>query len=70
MFNINVGSVDRTLRIVVGLVLLVVWYMSPDLSWRLVLLIVGLLALVTGLSSRCPAYSLLGINTCGLKGRT
>ena len=62
----NVGSVDRIARIVVGLVLLSLLFLLEGNArwWGLV----GLVPLLTGLFSTCPLYSLLGLNTCPLKG--
>lgn len=60
--QINVGSVDRIVRIVLGLILLSLplWLDSP---WRWLGLI-GVMPISTGLSGRCMGYRLLGINTC------
>lgn len=66
MFNTNVGAVDRTLRIVVGLALLIAFFLLPDASYRWFLLI-GIVPLATGLMKTCPLYSILGVNTCGMK---
>ena len=63
MFKKNVGGVDRLLRIVVGLGLLAVFFVFPDAAWRYWALI-GVVPLVTGLASTCPAYVLFGISTC------
>ncbi|MBK9082341.1 MAG: DUF2892 domain-containing protein [Rhizobiales bacterium] len=58
----NVGGIDRILRIVVGLVLIsLVWLVPTNWGW------VGIVPLVTGLFSFCPAYPLLGLNTCPMK---
>lgn len=59
--EMNVGNADRAVRIIVGLALLSLplWLDSP---WRWLGLI-GLMPLITGLSRRCPGYSLLGIDT-------
>ncbi|WP_457754237.1 YgaP family membrane protein [Thermococcus sp.] len=59
----NEGTLDRILRIVIGIVLLGVWA-SMNVPYKTVLLIVGLIALVTGLTGFCAIYKLLGINTC------
>lgn len=56
----NVGSIDRGLRIVAGLLLLGLGTFGPLGWWGLI----GLVPLTTGLMSSCPAYSLLGVNTC------
>ncbi|MBT9372485.1 DUF2892 domain-containing protein [Rhizobium sp. CSW-27] len=63
MFAKNIGSIDRMLRIVAGLVLLSLFFIFPDASWRYVTLI-GVVPLLTGLLSSCPLYSLFGISTC------
>ena len=56
----NVGTVDRSLRISAGVVLLSLVFIGPQTLWALV----GLIPLATGLFRYCPAYPLLGINTC------
>jgi len=66
MFKVNVGSADRIIRIVAGAVLLALFFVYQDASWRYWLLI-GVVPLATGLLSRCPAYSLFGLSTCPLK---
>lgn len=68
MFNKNMGSADRGIRGVVGLVLLALYFMGTVtglLGW--VALIVGIVLLATAVLGWCPPYSLLGINTCGTK---
>ncbi|MEA5160764.1 DUF2892 domain-containing protein [Cereibacter johrii] len=67
MFKTNVGGIDRILRIVAGLALLAAFFLLPDASYRVVLLI-GIVPLLTGLFSTCPLYTLLGLNTCPVKG--
>lgn len=60
MFKTNVGGIDRTLRIVLGLVLILLVFVGPQtpLGW------IGVVPLLTGLMRTCPLYSLLGMNTC------
>ena len=60
MFANNVGGVDRLLRILVGLALVVAAYIGAVGVWGWI----GIVPLVTGLAGTCPAYSLLGIRTC------
>ncbi|MGZ3196869.1 MAG: YgaP family membrane protein [Croceibacterium sp.] len=60
MFKQNVGSIDRVLRIVVGLVLIALVFIGPKTPWGWI----GLIPLVTALARTCPAYSLLGVSTC------
>lgn len=66
MFAKNVGSIDRILRIVVGLVVLSLFFIYPDASWRYFTLI-GIVPLLTGLLSTCPLYSIFGMWTCPMK---
>ncbi len=63
MSELNVGNLDRTLRIVAGLAILALFFVYPDSVWRWAALI-GLVPLLTGIAGRCPAYTLLGIRTC------
>jgi hypothetical protein len=62
--KLNVGVADRSIRIIVGLALLV-WALSGGPVWAWI----GVLPLATGTFRFCPAYSLLGINTCKTKNR-
>ncbi|MGC9417597.1 MAG: YgaP family membrane protein [Rhodovulum sp.] len=64
MFAKNVGTVDRIARIVVGLGLIAGFFLNDSESaWRYLYLI-GVVPLITGLTSTCPAYSIFGISTC------
>ncbi len=56
----NVGTIDRALRIVVGLALIGLVFVGPQTPWGWV----GAILVLTGLVSFCPAYRLLGIRTC------
>jgi len=58
----NVGPVDRGLRIVVGLLLLsLLVVLDGPARW---FGLIGLLPLLTAFLRWCPAYGLVGINTC------
>lgn len=59
----NVGALDSTLRVTLGFALLfVAFIIAPPLKY---LAWVGfLIMVVTGLSGRCPLYTLFGIRTC------
>jgi hypothetical protein len=61
----NVGGIDRTLRIVVGIVVLALFFVLEGNAryWALV----GFVPLMTGLFSFCPLYTVLGLNTCPMK---
>jgi len=60
----NVGGVDRAIRIVVGLALIALTLVNVIGPWGWI----GILPLVTGIFRFCPAYSLLGMSTCPIKG--
>ena len=57
----NVGSLDRAVRIVIGLALLSLLYYvdGPNRWWGLI----GLMPLGTALFRWCPAYTPFGIST-------
>ena len=63
--SVNVGSADRLIGIILGLVLIVLPFMS---AWRtletIVSAVIGTVLVVTALVRFCPAYRLLGICTC------
>lgn len=63
----NVGTVDKLLRIVVGLALLSLYFVLEGQArwWALV----GLVPLFTGVFGVCPLYSLLGISTCPMDSK-
>lgn len=58
----NVGTVDRVIRVVAGLILLsLVFILEGNARWWG---LVGLLPLATGLMGWCALYAPLGIDTC------
>jgi hypothetical protein len=63
LFAINEGSIDRAIRVIVGLVLVSLVFVGPETPWGWI----GLLPIATGLAGTCPLYTLLGISTCPLK---
>ncbi|MCC5825648.1 DUF2892 domain-containing protein [Alkalimonas sp.] len=56
----NVGGLDKVIRMLVGIALIVLAATGVIGIWGWV----GLVPLLTGLLNTCPAYSLLGISTC------
>ena len=60
---VNVGTIDRALRAIVGLVLIALVFVGPQTPWGWI----GLVPLLTAVIGFCPAYTLLGIKTCPLK---
>jgi hypothetical protein len=59
----NEGTMDRVLRVALGLVMLSLVFVGPQTAWGWL----GLVPLVTGLVGWCPVYTLFGVDTCGLK---
>lgn len=58
--KINIGSTDRMLRILAGLLLMALAFQGVIGVWGWI----GVVLVGTGLFRFCPAYSLLGMNTC------
>ena len=56
----NVGTPDRIVRIVVGVALILLAATGTIGLWGWI----GLVPLATGIFRFCPAYTLLGMNTC------
>ena len=56
----NVGGIDRILRVVVGLALIVAAAVHYVGGWGYV----GVVPLATGIIGWCPVYRLLGMKTC------
>jgi hypothetical protein len=57
----NVGSIDRVVRVVVGLALLSLWFVLTGNARFLAL--VGLVPLLTAAVGFCPLYTLIGLKT-------
>ncbi len=55
----NIGTVDRILRIVVGLILISLVFVGPQSTWGWI----GVIPLLTAFIGWCPLYRLLGIKT-------
>jgi hypothetical protein len=62
----NMGSVDRVIRIVVGIVLLALVFVGPHTLWGLL----GLVPLATAFVGFCPLYRLLRIRTAPKPARS
>lgn len=67
MFSTNEGTLDRALRVVVGAALLVWFFMDQGTGFWHYAKLIGIVPLLTGILGSCPAYTLLGINTCPMK---
>lgn len=60
MIKPNLGSIDRTIRILAGIGLLALAFVGPQSPWGYL----GLVPLLTGVIGFCPAYCPLGLSTC------
>ena len=63
--KLNVGGLDRGLRVIVGLGLIAATATGTIGLWGWI----GVVPLATGLFSFCPLYTLLKINTCPVKAK-
>ena len=61
--KLNVGGIDKILRIVAGVALVALTALGFIPVWGYI----GVVPLLTGLMGWCPAYTLLGMNTCPMK---
>ena len=59
MFTSNLHSIDRILRIVIGLVLISLVFIGPETVWGYA----GVILVLTAFINFCPLYSILGVST-------
>jgi hypothetical protein len=64
--KLNVGGIDRVLRILAGLVLIGLAATGTVGWWGWL----GVVPLATGLIGWCPPYVMLGLSTCSMKNKT
>ncbi len=57
----NVGKIDKTLRLILGVVLIIVGVLTGN--W--IIGLVGIVPIATALVGWCPLYCPLGVSTCG-----
>jgi hypothetical protein len=63
--KINVGGIDRILRIIAGLALIALTLTGTIGVWGWI----GVVPLATGLLKFCPIYSILGFNSCPMSAK-
>lgn len=56
----NIGSLDKIIRVLVGLILLALVFVGPQSVWGWI----GLPIILIALFGWCPLYKLLGVSTC------
>ncbi len=59
-FTANVGSADRIIRIILGVVLIALTLTGTIGAWGWI----GVVPLVTAFLKFCPAYAIFGLRTC------
>lgn len=59
MMKKNMGTIDRVLRAIVGIILIALTLMGKIGIWGWI----GVIPLATSAISLCPLYSLIGLNT-------
>lgn len=67
--RINIGTPDRIARIVIGVVLALLPFVSglplfANPVWLWASIVVGAVLIVTALVRFCPLYAILGLSTC------
>ncbi|MBK7904987.1 MAG: DUF2892 domain-containing protein [Gemmatimonadetes bacterium] len=63
MLKNNVGTIDRALRVIIGLGVLSLVFVGPKTPWGWV----GIVPLLTAALGTCPLYTVLGLSTCPVK---
>lgn len=63
LFPRNEHTIERALRVFLGLGILTMFFVGPKTPWALF----GAVPLLTGLLGSCPLYTLLGISTCKVR---
>jgi len=56
----NVGSTERFIRIMAGIVIISFAFVGPKSAWAYL----GIVPLATGLMGWCPPYALFGFSSC------
>lgn len=60
MLGRNVGTVDRVIRIVIGIALIAIVFAGPRSAWGWI----GVIPLATAFIGWCPLYRIVGLRTC------
>ena len=69
--SVNVGNMDRVLRGLLGLILIIAPLLNTPAIWSSApvaygSMAIGLVLLVTAVLRFCPLYRIIGISTCKL----
>lgn len=63
--NKNLGKIDRILRVLIGLIIIVIGAMNNSLLGA-----IGLIPILTAVMGWCPAYLPFKLNTCNKECET
>ncbi len=62
--KLNESGLDRIMRVILGIVLLGLNFLGVVIgAWGIVFIVLGVIALITGVVGFCPLYALLKIRT-------
>lgn len=67
MLKTNVGSLDRIVRIVIGVALLAWFFVDNGTGFWHYAKLIGIVPLLTAAMGTCPLYSIFGMSTCPMK---
>ncbi len=66
----NVGSIDKTLRILLAIIIAILFFTKVITgTLGIILLIFAGILVITSLIGFCGLYTILGINTCKIKNK-
>ncbi len=60
----NVGSTERIVRLVLGIVLIASGFLALSGSLQIIGYVIGAIMLLTGITAYCPLNALMGRNSC------
>ncbi|HMS91756.1 MAG TPA: DUF2892 domain-containing protein [Candidatus Absconditabacterales bacterium] len=63
----NEGILDRLIRLIIAIVLLVGGYLRLVGTLQIIIYVVGIVVLITSITGFCGIYSLFNITTCKVK---
>lgn len=69
MFRTNEGTLDRDLRLALGLLFTLLALFTPTGFWQLIPAVLAVVMFLTAAVGFCPLYAVLGINTCKIDNK-
>ena len=67
MLKTNVGNADRIIRVILGVALLVWFFVDQGTGFWHYAKLIGIVPLLTAAVGSCPLYSIFGLSTCPMK---